>query len=100
MKRNEIIVLFVSGIVLAVVLLFALLKHLVDTAQSIQIIISFVLVMVTYIYVKRTSDIASATKYQAAASIKMAEEMREQRYSEKLPLLVPTIPPILSADEL
>jgi len=31
---------------------------------------------------------------------KMAEEMRKQRYSESLPLLAPTIPPILSTDEL
>ncbi len=37
---------------------------------------------------------------QAKASAKMAEETREQRYSESLPLLVPTIPDILPSEKL
>jgi hypothetical protein len=37
---------------------------------------------------------------QANASVKMANETTEKRYAESLPLLVPTMPPILSTDEL
>jgi hypothetical protein len=43
---------------------------------------------------------AEATRRQADASVKMAEETKKQRYSECLPLLVPSIPPVFSTDEL
>ena len=93
MSKNEIIGLFVAGIIFAGVLAVVLLLKLINTAQAIQIIISFVLVLITAIYVKRTSDIARATKEQADASVKMAERMREQRYNECLPILVLSIIP-------
>jgi hypothetical protein len=79
--RNEIIGLFVAGIIFAIVLAVILLLKLVDTAQAIQIIISFVLVLITATYVKRTSDIAGATKEQA-------REIREQRVMASRPVII------------
>ncbi len=79
MNRNEKISLYVAGAIFAVVLVVTKSLKLIDTAQAIQIIISFVLVLITAVYVKRTSDIAQATREQADASVKMAKEMREQR---------------------
>jgi len=58
-----------------------------------QIILTLGLVIVTAVY-------ASSTEKQADASVKMAREMKEQRYSENLPLLVPTIPDILPSEKL
>ena len=81
MSKNESIGLFVAGIIFAIVLTVILLLKLIDTAQAIQIIISFVLVLITSIYVKRTADIAQATKEQA-------EEMREQRVMSTRPVII------------
>ncbi len=70
------------------------------TGELIQVILMGLLVVVTSIYAWRTFAISNATKKQADASVKMARETKEQRYSESLPLLVPTIPPILRAEKL
>ncbi len=91
MSKNERKSLFVSGIIFAIALALIRIYELIDAAQAIQIIISFVLVLITATYVKRTAEIAKAAKEQTEASVKMAEEMREQRYTESLPLLVPDI---------
>ncbi len=56
-----------------------------------EIFVLMVLVLVTTYYAIETRRIADATKQQAAASVKMAEEMREQRYSECQPVLIPEI---------
>lgn len=60
----------------------------------IQAISMVVLVGVTAIYAWRTHVISKDTEKQAVASMKMAEEMREQRHKDSLPLLIPTIPAI------
>ncbi|MCD6453444.1 MAG: hypothetical protein J7K77_04075, partial [Dehalococcoidales bacterium] len=57
------------------------------TAQAIEVTITFVLVLITAIYVKRTAEIAKSTKEQADASVKMAKEMREQRYDAVRPII-------------
>ncbi len=88
MSRKETVSLFISGIIFAIVLAHVLLLKLIDAAEAIQITISFVLVLVTVIYVKRTADIAQATKEQADASVKMADEMREQRIAESRPVMI------------
>lgn len=69
-------------------------------SDIIQIILMGLLVVVTGVYAWRTFTISKATEKQADASLKMAEETREQRYSESLPLLVPTIPDILPSEKL
>ena len=72
----------IFGIVLAVVLSFNLIS-----TEAIQLIITFVLVSITAIYVKRTSDISKATREQAEASVKMAKEMKKQRYDAVRPVI-------------
>jgi hypothetical protein len=79
MSRNEIIALSVSASVFAVVIASFLAGSSINIAQAIEITITFVLVLITTIYVKRTSDIAKATKEQADASVRMAKEMRNAR---------------------
>ena len=44
--------------------------------------------------------LVGVTGFYALMAFRQAREMREQRYSESLPLLVPTIPPILRAENL
>ncbi len=70
------------------------------TTDWIQAIAMVVLVVITGIYVWRTHVISKASEKQAEASVKMAEEMRDSRYSESLPILTPTIPPILISEKL
>ncbi len=84
----------IFGIVLAVVLKFNLIS-----TEAIQLIITFVLVSITAIYVKRTSDISKATREQADASMKMAEEMREQRYDTFRPI-IDIVEPVMGPKEM
>ena len=63
------------------------------TSELVQIILMGLLVVITGIYAWRTFAISNASKKQAKTSMRMAEEMKNQRYSESLPLLVPHIPP-------
>ncbi len=60
-------------------------------SEWVQIVLMGLLVVITGIYAWRTFAISNATKKQADASVKMARETKEQRYSESLPLLVPDI---------
>jgi len=87
MTKTEIIKLFVAVIIFAVVIAVVAVLGRIDTTQTIQLIITFVLVLVTVAYVKRTAEIASATKEQANASVKMAEEMRDTRYDALRPII-------------
>ncbi|GAG11153.1 unnamed protein product, partial [marine sediment metagenome] len=54
----------------------------------IQAISMLILVVVTVVYAWRTHVISKATKKQAEASVKMAEEMREQRVIASRPIVV------------
>ena len=74
------------------ILYLALNSSDIGPAEWAQILLLAGLVAVTGIYAM------SATR-QADASAKMAEETREQRYSECLPLLVPEIPNIADATD-
>lgn len=81
MNKKEINILFVAIVgILAIVIILRLLNHI-DTSQSLQIILTFTLVCVTTIYVKRTAEIAKA-------NILMANEMKEQRLGEDRPYLL------------
>jgi hypothetical protein len=99
MSKKETMVLFVAGIIFAIVLAGVLLLKLIDTAQAIQITISFVLVLVTTIYVKRTTDIAQATKGQADASVEMAKHVRKQTETLRETLSM-TVRPFVSIEVL
>ncbi len=67
-----------------------------------QIILMGLLVAVTGIYAWRTFAISNATKKQADASVKMAEEMREQRRPIVVPKAFPAIgvPLQVSAEDI
>jgi len=91
MRRNEILEICASVLLIVVVvaLLYVWMASPLGTSDKVGItmaISTVALVIVTSIYAWHTR--------------KMAEEMREQRYSENLPLLVPDIPPILRAEKL
>lgn len=57
------------------------------TTDWIQAISMVILVAVTVVYAWRTHVISKATKQQADASMRMAEEMREQRYDSVRPVI-------------
>ncbi len=87
MRKDEIIgfsvavILLVAGLISLKVYNVLDVSTKINTAQMIEIIILFALVLVTAIYVKRTSDIADATKQQA-------KEMREQRVMSSRPVII------------
>ena len=92
MSKNEYRTLFIATFIFVLALIFLALRGSLDAPQVINLILSFVLVLVTVIYVKRTADIARATKLQAEASRVAAEaseksvnEIREQRLSASKP---------------
>ena len=58
------------------------------TTELVTIILTVVLVIITGIYAWRTFAISKAAKKQADASVKMAEETREQRLNEARPYLL------------
>jgi hypothetical protein len=94
MRRNEIIVLCVAVFALAIALIVLTLLDVINTAQGIEIIITFVLVLVTVGYVRRTAEIADATREQAEAtrrqadaSVRMVEEMANTRYDAFRPII-------------
>ncbi|MFH0769418.1 MAG: hypothetical protein V1932_07650 [Chloroflexota bacterium] len=62
--------------------------RLMTITDWIQAISMLILVTVTGIYAWRTHVISKATEKQADASVKMAEEMREQRLSEARPYIL------------
>ncbi len=86
MRRDEINKLLIAGGIFAVVLAILIWQCVISIGQAIELTILFVLVLVTAIYAKRTAEIADATKEQA-------KEVKEQKYSESLPLLIPHFPP-------
>ncbi len=89
MTTGEKIRLLLTTGVLIIVLSILILIEKLDFAQAIQITITFVLALITYTYVTRTKDIAEATRQQAEASVKMAEEMEAQRIMAARPVIVP-----------
>ncbi len=87
MRRNEtigiivFIALLAAGFVIFNLYGILELSGKIDTAQVIEIIILFALVLATFIYAKRTAEIADATKEQA-------REVREQRVTASRPVVV------------
>lgn len=88
MKRNEQISLSVGTIILIIILGSLIPNKIIDVAQAIQITITFLLIMITLIYVFRTSEIATTSRQQAAASVRMAEEARIQRVIASRPVII------------
>ena len=91
-KKKEVLENIVAPSILAVVIIALIILVATKTA-TIENVLLAGMVGITAWYAYSTIKISKATKKQANASVEMAKEMREQRYSESLPLLVPTIPP-------
>jgi hypothetical protein len=87
MKKEDYGVLIVIFLAILGALIILITEIHEDSASIAQALLTFALVMITYIYVKRTTEIAKATKEQAEASIRMADEMREQRYNSAMPII-------------
>jgi hypothetical protein len=88
MTRNDIRILYFTVLGLTAVVVFLRLINQIDTAQGISLIVTSILVLVTACYVRRTGEIAEATKKQTEASRQMAEEMRAQRIVASRPIIV------------
>ncbi len=84
MRKNEIISFMILSFIFAAALVCLILINIISTAQAIDLTLTFFLVCVTLVYAVRTAEIAGATR-------KQAEEVKAQRYSECLPILVPDI---------
>jgi len=83
-RKNELKKLSILLIVFAGLIVFLLIKHIIDMSQAMNLLLLFALICVTGIYAIRTAEIAGATR-------KQAEEIKAQRYSECLPVLLVSI---------
>lgn len=70
--------LLIAGGVLIAALAPLVFFKAITTAEAINITVVSFLVFATFMYAKRTAETANAAKQQADASMKMAEEMKEQ----------------------
>jgi len=103
MSKKQLIIFFsVMAIITGVAIWKA--SELENYAGVVQAWVTVVLVLVTAAYaynIKRQTDanveMTKSAKEQTEVSIKMATEIRNQRYSESMPLLVPEIPNIDNA---
>jgi len=83
--KVRITVCLLGGILIAVAVVGALEPALIP---GLNMILLAGLIGVTAFYAIRTAEIAKATKEQADASVKMAEEMREQRVMTSRPVII------------
>jgi len=88
MMRNYLIGLSIAIIIYAVVLSWLIIRDIIVPPDLLDTIILFILASATIFYALRTSDIAEATRQQADASVKMAEEMRQQTIMSSRPWII------------
>lgn len=81
MTRSEVIGLVIALTLVAVILIPSLIFSKIDTPEAVQIVLMAALVLVTIIYVKRTSDISEATREQS-------QEVKEQTIIASRPLII------------
>lgn len=79
MSKKELILFCIFAIGVIAILIYLRATNQIDTAQLINLFVTSILVIITAIYVKRTAEIANATKEQTKATMKMAEEMRNDK---------------------
>ena len=87
LTKKEMNVTTIALISLGIVIGTLIWRDVVSVGEALEILILFVLAVATLGYVKRTKEVADATKEQADASAKMAEEMRAQRYDTVRPVI-------------
>ncbi len=81
MSTKEVISISVALVVFGIAVTILNLMNIILTAETIEIVILFILASATLIYAKRTSEIADATKEQA-------KEAREQRIMTSRPVII------------
>lgn len=79
MTKNEIRITTICLIGFILIVIALRLISQLNTAQAIEIILTFSLFAVTLFYVKRTAEIANATKQQVQSTATMIQEQMEQR---------------------
>lgn len=79
MTKKELIIFASAGVGITLILIFLRATGQIDTAQLITLIVTSIIVLVTVVYVKRTADIAQASKEQAEASTKMLKQRVKPR---------------------
>jgi hypothetical protein len=95
MKRIEIILFSVAGaLILGALVITAVNK---DNATIAQVLITLALAICTFFFAQRAMEIARATREQADASHKMAQEMANQRYVTVRPVIDITMTPLSDA---
>ena len=87
MTRQHIIGLIIASIIYAIPIVWLIIRDITIPVENIELILLLILASATVFYAFRTSDIAKATREQAEASVKMAEEMRDQSYTMIKPLV-------------
>ena len=87
MKRY-VIGLSIAIIIYAAVVSWMTIRDIILPSELIDTIILFILASATIFYAIQTSDIAKATRLQADASLRMAEEMREQTMMASRPFII------------
>jgi len=88
MMRNYLIGLSIAIVIYTAAVSWLTIRDIIVPPDLIDTTILFILASATIFYAIRTSDIAEATKEQADASVKMAEEMREQRIMASRPVII------------
>ena len=81
MTRNEVIGLVIALSLVAIILIPSLIFSKIDTPEAVQIVLMTALVLVTIIYVKRTSEISEATR-------KQSHEVKEQTIIASRPVII------------
>jgi hypothetical protein len=89
-RRRDVIIIGVVGIAFIIFIsVFGAINM--DKAPVFTLVLYAGLIVITMFYAYYSMETANAAREQADASVKMARETKEQRYSESLPLLVPAV---------
>jgi hypothetical protein len=86
-NRQDVFVLSIS-ILITAGLIYLLEQAVLSSYETIQVLLTATLILVTADYAIHTKKMAEEMKTQADANVKMAEEMREQRIQESRPTII------------
>ncbi len=75
MKSEKIVLFLALGLLVASVILLITFKDKIAISDAVQILITLALVLVTFVYVIHTANIADKTRQQAEATVRMVKQM-------------------------
>jgi len=96
-RRNILILGIVGGALIIFIALFGAINQ--DNAPVFNLVLFAGLIVVTMFYAYYSMETADAAREQAEASVKMAEEMREQRIMTSRPVIIQKAVPLQFIDE-